>query len=103
VVVVWDNALYGTTGGQATATAHGADLEVAARAMGARATATVRTEDEFDAAIARARLEDGPWVIVAKVAESAPAVKPPLDCVFIKQRFMAAIGNPEAATAGAPI
>jgi thiamine pyrophosphate-dependent acetolactate synthase large subunit-like protein len=103
VVVVWDNALYGTTGGQATATAHGADLEVAARAMGARATATARTEGEFDAAIARSRLEDGPWVIVAKVAESAPAVKPPLDCVFIKQRFMAAIGNPEAATAGAPI
>jgi len=37
-------------------------------------------------------------VIVAKVAESAPAVKPPLDCVFIKQRFMEAIGQPEAAT-----
>jgi thiamine pyrophosphate-dependent acetolactate synthase large subunit-like protein len=103
VVIVWDNALYGTTGGQATATAHGADLEVAAEAMGARATATVRTEAEFDAAIARARIEDGPWVIVAKVSESTPAVKPPLDCVFIKQRFMAAIGNPEAATAGAAI
>src|SRR5918996_214911 len=25
VVIVWDNALYGTTGGQDTATAHGAD------------------------------------------------------------------------------
>jgi thiamine pyrophosphate-dependent acetolactate synthase large subunit-like protein len=103
VVVVWDNALYGTTGGQDTATAHGTDLEAAARAMGATVTATVRTEDEFDAAIARARVEDGPWVIVAKVAESAPLVKPPLDCVYIKQRFMAAIGNAEAATAGAKI
>jgi thiamine pyrophosphate-dependent acetolactate synthase large subunit-like protein len=103
VVIVWDNALYGTTGGQATATAHGADLEVAARAMGARATATVRTDAEFDAAVARARIEDGPWVIVAKVSESTPAVKPPLDCVFIKQRFMAAIGNREAATGGAAI
>ena len=41
-------------------------------------------------------------MIVAKVAESAPAVKPPLDCVFIKQRFMAAIGQPEAATRGGP-
>ncbi len=39
-------------------------------------------------------------MIVAKVAESAPTVKPPLDCVFIKQRFMAAIGQPEAATRG---
>jgi thiamine pyrophosphate-dependent acetolactate synthase large subunit-like protein len=103
VVIVWDNELYGTTGGQATATAHHADLEAAARAMGAAATATVRTEAEFDSAIARTRVEDGPWVIVAKVAESAPTVKPPLDCVFIKQRFMASIGNVEPATGGAPI
>ena len=102
-VIVWDNELYGTTGGQDTATAHGADLEAAARAMGATATVTVRTADQFDAAIARARAEDGPWVIVAKVSESAPTVKPPLDCVFVKQRFMAAIGNAEAATSGAPI
>src|SRR5580765_5107979 len=27
VLIVWDNELYGTTGGQASATAHGADLE----------------------------------------------------------------------------
>ncbi|HUE89796.1 MAG TPA: thiamine pyrophosphate-dependent enzyme [Vicinamibacterales bacterium] len=103
VILVWNNELYGTTGGQETATAHGADLEAVARAMGATQTATVRTEDELDAAIARARVEDGPWVIVAKVSESAPTAKPPLDCVFIKQRFMAAIGNAEAATEGASL
>jgi hypothetical protein len=28
-------------------------------------------------------------------AESVPTAKPPLDCVAIKQRFMAAIGNAE--------
>ena len=100
VLVVWDNQEYGTTGGQQTATAHGADLEMAARAMGASSTATVRTEEAFGAAIARSRTEPGPWVIVAKVDETAPAAKPPLDCVFIKQRFMAAIHNPEPATAG---
>lgn len=103
ILIVWDNAEYGTTGGQETATAHGADLEAAARAMGSARTITVRTAGEFDAAVARARAEAGPWVIVAKVAESAPTAKPPLDCVFIKQRFMAAIGNPESATSGAPI
>src|SRR3954471_14096360 len=43
VLIVWDNQEYGTTGGQQTATAHGADLEAAARAMGATATATVRS------------------------------------------------------------
>jgi thiamine pyrophosphate-dependent acetolactate synthase large subunit-like protein len=100
VLVVWDNQEYGTTGGQETATAHGADLEMAARAMGASSTATVRTEEAFGAAIARSRTEPGPWVIVAKVEETAPAAKPPLDCVFIKQRFMAAIGQAEAATGG---
>ena len=55
VVIVWDNGLYGTTGGQDTATAHGADLEAAARAMGIAATATVRTPSELDAAMARTR------------------------------------------------
>lgn len=103
VLIVWDNALYGTTGGQDTATAHGADLEAAAQAMGAAITVTVRTENEFDAAIARSQTEPGPCVIVAKVEESAPTVKPPLDCVYIKQRFMAAIGQPEGATRGARI
>ena len=102
VLIVWDNELYGTTGGQDTATAHGADLEAAARAMGATATATVRTAEAFTTAIARSRVEPGPWVIVAKVAESAPTMKPPLDCVFIKQRFMAAIGRPEDGTRGGP-
>jgi len=100
VLIVWDNEVYGTTGGQDTATAHGADLEAAARAMGATATVTVTTEDAFRGAIARSRVEPGPWVIVAKVAEAAPTVKPPLDCVFIKQRFMAAIGQAEDATRG---
>jgi thiamine pyrophosphate-dependent acetolactate synthase large subunit-like protein len=99
VVIVWDNQEYGTTGGQQTATAHGADLEAAARAMGATAV-TARSLDDLDAVLVRAFAEQGPSVIVAKVAESAPALKPPLDCVAIKQRFMAAIGQPEAGTIG---
>jgi thiamine pyrophosphate-dependent acetolactate synthase large subunit-like protein len=103
IVIVWDNEEYGTTGGQQTATAHGADLEAGARAMGITSAVTVRTSDALVDAIGRARIAPGPCVIVTKVAESAPAVKPPLDCVFIKQRFMAAIGGPEAATSGARI
>jgi thiamine pyrophosphate-dependent acetolactate synthase large subunit-like protein len=98
VVIVWDNEEYGTTGGQETATKHGADLEAAAKAMGFTATATVRDASQLAAIVTRARLEPGPWMIVAKVLESAPTVKPPLDCVFIKQRFMAAIGHPEPGT-----
>ncbi len=95
VVVVWDNGVYGTTGGQDTATRHGADLEAAARAMGIAATMTVRRHEELAQAMTRTRAEAGPWVIVAKVEESQPSVKPPQDCVAIKNRFMKAIGTDE--------
>ena len=100
VVIVWDNGQYATTGGQDAATRHATDLEAAARAMGVSSSATVRTDEELRAALARAGREAGPWVIVAKVDESGAAGKPPLDGVFIKQRFMAAIGNAEPATLG---
>ncbi|MFI5178498.1 MAG: thiamine pyrophosphate-dependent enzyme [Vicinamibacterales bacterium] len=91
-LVVMDNEEYATTGGQATPTAKGADLAAAARAMGVADAVTVRTEEELAVALARSAM-----VVVAKVGESAPTAKPPLDCVFIKQRFMTAIGNPESA------
>ncbi len=87
IVVVMDNEEYATTGGQPTPTAHGADLEAAARAMRV-ASSTVRTAVELTTAVN----ESGPRVVVAKVAESAPTVKPPLDCVVIKHRFMSALG-----------
>ena len=102
VLVVWDNEEYATTGGQPTATARGADLAAAAKAMRIDASVTVHDAQELRAAIARSQSEPGPWMINAKVAESAPQAKPPLDCVFIKQRFMSAIGNPEPATRGGP-
>ena len=106
VVVVMDNEEYATTGGQQTPTAHGADLAAAARALGVDAV-TVRTAAELVAALERGRetLPDhnSSLVVVAKVSESIPSAKPPLDCVFIKQRFMAAIGSPEAATRGESI
>jgi thiamine pyrophosphate-dependent acetolactate synthase large subunit-like protein len=103
VLIVMDNEEYATTGGQPTPTAFGADLAAAARAMGIAATATVRTEGELSAVarpfqdrdrVAESPAPQGPLVIVAKVKESAPTVKPPLDYVAIKNRFMAALSNP---------
>jgi len=102
ILIVIDNRLYGTTGGQESATAHGADLEAAARAMGMNRCATVSVLDDLDGSLSRAREYPGPWVIVARVEETAPTMKPPQDCVFIKQRFMRAIGVPEAGTQGGP-
>jgi thiamine pyrophosphate-dependent acetolactate synthase large subunit-like protein len=92
LVLVLDNGQYGTTGGQATPTAAAADLEAAARAMGVRQTATVRDAQQLQLALEASRTHPGPWVIVAKVDESAPTAKPPFDCVDIKNRFMAALG-----------
>ena len=97
VLVVMDNEEYATTGGQQTPTAHGADLDAAARAMSVARTATVRSVDELKRELGTS---GGPQIVVAKVAEPAPTAKPPLDCVFIKQRFMSAIRNPEPATIG---
>lgn len=100
VLLVLDNREYGTTGGQPTATAQGADLEAAARAMGMAQTATARTLDQLREALVLSTREPGPWTIVVQVAPAHPRTKPPLDCVFIKQRFMAAIGCPEPGTIG---
>jgi thiamine pyrophosphate-dependent acetolactate synthase large subunit-like protein len=91
VVLVLDNEVYGTTGGQPTATAGGADLEAAARAMGITRTATVRDTGGLERLLEESRAVPGPWVIVAKASESAPTAKPPLDCVYIKNRFMTAL------------
>jgi len=85
---VMDNEEYATTGGQPTPTAYGADLDAAARAMRVAAT-TARTVPELTAAVAR----PGSLVVVAKVTESAPTAKPPLDYVGIRDRFMTALGE----------
>jgi len=98
VVIVWDNQEHATTGGQETATKHNADLEAAAKAMGFTATATVRDVGQLTAVIARARVEPGPWMIVAKVQEATASPKQPFDCVAIKHRFMTALGHPEPHT-----
>ena len=97
-----DNEEYATTGGQQTPTAHGADLEAAARAMTIADTVTVRHEGELKAALDRGTERPALplTVIVAKVAESVPIAKPPLDCIFIKHRFMTAIGSQDAALGG---
>jgi thiamine pyrophosphate-dependent acetolactate synthase large subunit-like protein len=89
-IVIMDNEQYATTGGQATPTARGADLAAAARAMQIPVTVIARSDVELTTAL---RAVDGPAVIVAKVAESAPAAKPPLDCVMLKRRFMAALAE----------
>jgi sulfopyruvate decarboxylase alpha subunit len=99
LVIVWDNGEYGTTGGQKAATAFGADLAGAARALGIASATTVGTPGELEHALDH-DAHAGPAVIVAKVSESAPIAKPPYDCVFLKHRFMAALRTSESAIQG---
>jgi thiamine pyrophosphate-dependent acetolactate synthase large subunit-like protein len=91
VIVVMDNGLYATTGGQPTFTAQGADLEGTARSLGFANARTVSDAEGFDRVLEDTRQIEGPWMVVAKVSESAPTAKPPLDCGYIRQRFMAAL------------
>ena len=103
LLIVLDNGQYATTGGQATVTSGLADLEAAGRAMSLTHTATVHDLDALDAILRESQATSGPWLVVAKVTESTPTMKPPLDCVYLKQRFMAALGTAESATRGTDI
>src|SRR5438876_2222833 len=96
LVIVMDNEEYATTGGQPTPTAHGADLAATARALRIESAVTVRTERELRDALGQSAMSNlqSAMFVVAKVQESVPTAKPPLDYVGIKTRFMGAIGNP---------
>ncbi len=94
-VVVMDNEQYATTGGQPTPTASGADLAAAARAMRIDDAVVARTSAELLAPLTGRVNGRGPLFVAAKVTESKPTVKPPLDYAGIKARFMTAIGCAE--------
>src|SRR5437899_9520186 len=62
VLLVMDNHQYATTGGQPTPTAHGADLEAAARAMRIESAVTVDSPETLAGALGAAA-QSGPAVI----------------------------------------
>lgn len=67
-VVVFDNEqLYGSRGGPASQTAHGADLAAIAKASGIAATATIESTDAFASEFSRFISERGPAMIVCKI------------------------------------
>ena len=92
-VIVFDNAVYGETGGQASHTQNGVDLVAVARACGIGSCFDVR--DEVGLADLAARLKNLHETLFARVAINAgepPRVLPERDGVALKQRFRAAIG-----------
>ena len=92
-VIVFDNAVYGETGGQASHTQSGVDLVAVARACGIGQCVDVR--DEAGLADLARRLKDLRETLFARVAISAdepPRVLPEKDGVALKQRFRSALG-----------
>ena len=92
-VIVFDNAVYGETGGQPSHTQGGVDLVAVARASGFAQCFDVR--DAAGLADLAARLKDLRATLFARVAISAeepPRVLPEKDGVALKQRFRAALG-----------
>ena len=72
VHIVFDNESMISAGGFPTATSTGADLEGLARAAGVRLASTVRTVEDFEAAVTQAIRGDELQTIVAKVEATGP-------------------------------
>lgn len=92
--VAWDNGIYQTTGGQATASAT-VDLEALARACGIERTATARSVDELTAAVTPVFTDEGgagPIFVRAVVSAEGPVSKPPPDPLRYRYRFLDAMG-----------
>ena len=101
VLVVLDNGQYATTGGQDTATRTALTSKLPPARWGLLRPQPVprptRWPTRWAKSPMRRALDDR-----GQGGGVDTDDKPPLDCVFIKQRFMAAIGCAEAATKGGP-
>jgi thiamine pyrophosphate-dependent acetolactate synthase large subunit-like protein len=92
-VIVFDNRVYGETGGQPSHTGAGVDLAAAAAACGIPACLDV--SDEAGVADLAGRLKVFGETLFARVAIAAdepPRVLPLRDGVALKERFRAALG-----------
>lgn len=91
-IVIWDNAQWQLTGGQPLATESTCDLAAVAKACGIGETTTPADAVAFTSAVRRAIDSPGPHVILAKIDASPAAGRHHDDPVFLKHRFMQAIG-----------
>jgi sulfopyruvate decarboxylase subunit beta len=92
-LIVWDNEVHQTTGGQATATAMRTNLAAVARGAGVEKAFEVRTEEELRSAYDRILREDGPFVVTVKV-QKGPAEGPvDRDGIAQTRRFMKALAR----------
>jgi thiamine pyrophosphate-dependent acetolactate synthase large subunit-like protein len=94
VHVIWDNEQFQITGGQPIATSI-ASLADIARSAGIPHAYQPADREEFLTLFKQSLIEDGPWVIVAKIDGAGAARQYRPDPTWIKHRFMEAIGTHE--------
>ena len=91
-VVVLDNEVYGETGAQPTAIAHGVNLVTVARGCGLEATDDIRDMNGVGTLAERIHRSDGPLFANIKIdAHEYARVLPTRDGTFLRTRFREAV------------
>jgi len=90
-LVIWDNEVHQTTGGQPTATAARSSLAAIARGAGIEHAVEVRAEEELRRVYDRILRENGPFVVAVKVAAVRTEGKLDRDAVGYARRFAQAL------------
>lgn len=91
-IVVLDNEMYGETGAQPTATAHGTDLTGIAAASGMNTVDEITDMAGVDALAKRLHAGDGPLFANIKVAaDEVEKVLPSRDGAYLRSRFREAV------------
>jgi thiamine pyrophosphate-dependent acetolactate synthase large subunit-like protein len=91
-IVVLDNEMYGETGAQPTATAHGTDLTAIAGASGMNTVDEITDMAGVDALAARLHAGGGPLFANVKIAPGkAEKVLPSRDGAYLRSRFREAV------------
>lgn len=92
-LLLMDNSAYQITGGQKTATYHGADLVAIARACGLKDSNWAASDQAFDGLLDAALQSDRPHLIAAKVDNAAGRATTDRDPAWIRDSFMRALGT----------
>jgi thiamine pyrophosphate-dependent acetolactate synthase large subunit-like protein len=95
-LVIWDNEVHQTTGGQATASAFRSSFPALARGAGIERVWEARDEAALVAAYDRLLREDGPAVLNVKVARGRAEGQLDRDVIGYTRRFRAALAGRRA-------
>jgi thiamine pyrophosphate-dependent acetolactate synthase large subunit-like protein len=90
-LVIWDNEVHMTTGGQPTATAYRSSLAGLARGAGVAQVLEPRDETELGRAYDRILRDDGPFVVPVKVEKGRSEGRLQRDVIGYTRRFREAL------------